>query len=68
MYYTVKVTEVLSGDIVYQHTAASVYTGEVLLYSGTTAGLMSINYSVVVLLETERGNASSQPVYLSHDS
>ena len=67
--YTVEVTEVLSGETVYRDTATSEYDGQVLLYSHTTSSLkITVNYSVVVYLETGKGSVSSTPLDLNIDS
>ena len=66
--YTVEVAEVLSGETVYQDTAASEYDGEVLQYSHTTSRLkITVNYSVIVYLETGKGNVSSTPFNIDHE-
>ena len=67
--YTVEVSEVLSGERVYQDTAASEYDGEVLLYSQTTSSLKNtVNYSVVVHLQTGKESVSSTPLHIDLQS
>ena len=59
----------LSGETVYRDTATSEYDGEVLLYSHTTSSLkITVNYSVVVYLETGKGSVSSTPLNIYSES
>ena len=59
----------LSGETVYRDTATSVYDGEVLQYSHTTSSLeITVNYSVVVYLETGKGSVSSTPLNINSES
>ena len=59
MHYTVEVREVFSGDMVHRLSAATHYTGKVVLYRVTTSQLTSAYYSVIVHLETGRWKVSS---------
>ena len=68
MHYTVEVTEVSSGDMVHQLSAATHYTGEVVLYRVTTSQLTSVYYSVIVHLETGIWRASSSHFYITNKS
>ena len=62
-------TEALSGNTLHQSTVTSQYTGEVVMYSISTARLRrDTTYFVAVHLNTTAGNASAPLLYIANDS
>ena len=69
MSYTVVLTEALSGNTLHQSTVTSQYTGEVVMYSISTARLRrDTTYFVAVHLDTTAGNASAPLLCIANDS